>query len=116
MLTLTPNPHPPSSLRLPLTILLAVTATPLALAAWIMLSGGQRAAYLRSGWVRLGAVVLAAGALPLLAVGGLAAIGLWPDPNPNPVGLGLLFFAAGVLACILILIGVLRVALRDDET
>jgi hypothetical protein len=27
----------------------------------------------------------------LLLIISLAAIGLWPDPNPNPIGPGLLF-------------------------
>ena len=52
------------------------------------------------------------GSAPLLAVGVAAEIGLWPDPNPNPIGLGLLFLAAGLLACVLTLIGILRVATR----
>ena len=105
---------PPSSLRLPVTALLAITAPPLAPAAWILLSGGHREVYFRSRWIRAGAATLAAGTLPLLIVIVLAKIGLWPDPNPNPVGLGLLFVAAAVLACVLTLIGIIRVAMRPD--
>jgi hypothetical protein len=37
---------------------------------------------------------------------------LWPDPNPNPIGPGLLFVAAIVLASILALVGILRVPSR----
>ena len=31
---------------------------------------------------------------PLLAILALAAVGLWPDQNPNPIGPGLLFFVS----------------------
>lgn len=106
--------QPPSALRLPVTAILAVTAPPLALAAWILLSGGQREIYFRSTWIRAGAITIAAGTLPLLSVIVLAKIGLWPDPNPNPVGLGLLFVAAAVLASVLTLIGIVRVAKQSD--
>jgi hypothetical protein len=37
-----------------------------------------------------GAVVLCAGAGPLVVVGVMAKLGLTADPNPNPVGLGIL--------------------------
>src|SRR5437867_13376524 len=49
-------------------------------------------AYLQSGWVKFGLVLLFVGAAPLLFIVVAAAIGLWPDPNPNPIGPGLLFF------------------------
>jgi hypothetical protein len=106
---------PPSPLRLPVTVILAITVPPLALAAWILLSGGMRSVYFSSSWIRKGAATLAAGILPLLTVIVLAKIGLWPDPNPNPVGLGLLFVAATALACVLTLIGILRVAMRPED-
>jgi hypothetical protein len=102
---------PASPLRLPVALLLVLTAPPLALAAWILLSGSARSDYFRSRWIRAGVVVLVLGALPLLAVGASASLGLTRDPNPNPVGLGLLFFGAGVVACLLVLVGILRVAL-----
>ena len=38
----------------------------------------------------LGFWLLLVGSGPLFAVAGLAAIGLWPDPNPTPIGLGLM--------------------------
>jgi hypothetical protein len=104
---------PASPLRVPVTLLLAVTAPPLALAAWILLSGSARSEYFRSRWIRVGVVILALGALPLLAVVVAASLGLTRDPNPNPVGLGLLFFASGVVACLLVLIGIVRVALAS---
>lgn len=49
----------------------------------------------------------------LLAVTAAAGLGLTRDPNPNPVGLGLLFFASGVVACLLVLVGIVRVALAS---
>lgn len=100
---------PPSPLRLPLTAVLLFTAPPLALASWILLSGGKRSVYFRSSWIRAGAVTFVVGALPLLAITLLAAVRLWPDPNPNPIGLGLFFVAATVLACLLTLAGIIRV-------
>jgi hypothetical protein len=106
---------PPSALRLPLTAILAITVPPLALAAWILLSGGMRELYFRSGWIRAGAATLTVGALPLLTVIVLAKIGLWPDPNPNPIGLGLLFVSAAALASVLTLIGMIRVATRPGD-
>ena len=38
---------------------------------------------------------------PALLIILLASIGLWPDPNPNPIGPGLLFFVTfwPALAC-----------------
>jgi hypothetical protein len=101
---------PASPLRVPLRIILIPLAPPLALVTWILLSGGQRAAYLRSPWIRTGMIALALGAAPLLLVIVAAAVGLWPDPDPNPVGLGLLFVGAGVLACLLALVGIVRVS------
>lgn len=41
---------------------------------------------------KIGAIIALVGWTPLLAIILLAAIGLWPDPNPNPIGPGLLFF------------------------
>ena len=47
---------------------------------------------LANRWFRVGAIIALVGWSPLLAIIVLAAIGLWPDPNPNPIGPGLLFF------------------------
>jgi hypothetical protein len=106
------NAAPPSSWRLPVTILLLLAAPPLALVSWILLSGGERPGYLRSAWIRWGFGIIVVGALPLLAVILAAALGLTSDPNPNPVGLGLLFFAAGVIGFILLFVGILVHARR----
>jgi hypothetical protein len=71
--------------------------------------------YLRSNWIRVGLVLAVVGAGPLLFIIIAAAVGLWPDPNPNPVGPGLLFAFLFWPAVVCILIGVLRVraAARD---
>ena len=66
-------------------------------------------AYLQSGWVKVGLALLFVGAGPLLFIIVAAAIGLWPDPNPNPIGPGLLFFFTFWPAVICIIIGVVRV-------
>ena len=102
---------PPSPLRLPVTIAAALVIPPLAIVAWILLSGSERSAYLKSGWVRAGGALAVAGALPLVAIIVAAKIGLWPDPNPNPVGPGLFFLAAGLAACLCALIGMVRMGL-----
>jgi hypothetical protein len=68
--------------------------------------------YLRSVWVRVGLVLLVVGAAPLLFIIAAAAVGLWPDPNPNPVGPGLLFALTFWPAIICIVVGVIRVRSR----
>ncbi len=109
-----PDDTPPSSWRIPLTILFALVAPPLGLVAWIALSGSQRRVYLRSGWVRWGFGIAIGSALPLLAVGIAGALGLTSDPNPNPIGLGLLFLAGAFIGTILVIIGIIAVANRRD--
>lgn len=49
-------------------------------------------AYLSNRWSRIGLALVVLGWGPLLVIVLLAALGLWPDPNPNPIGPGLLFF------------------------
>jgi hypothetical protein len=72
-------------------------------------------AYLQSAWVKVGLVLLIVGAGPLLFIIIAAAIGLWPDPNPNPIGPGLLFFFTFWPAVICIVVGVIRVRLRSPQ-
>jgi hypothetical protein len=62
--------------------------------------------------VRIGLAILIIGAGPLLAIIVLAGIGLWPDPNPNPIGPGLLFFFSFWPGVITLIIGAVRVAKR----
>jgi hypothetical protein len=67
--------------------------------------------YLRSWWVRIGAGVLILGAAPLVFIIVAAAVGLWPDPNPNPIGPGLLFFFTFWPGVLCVIVGVIRVRL-----
>jgi hypothetical protein len=58
-------------------------------------------AYLKSRMVRVGPGLLILGVGPLLFIIVAAAVGLWPDPNPNPIGPGFLAFLTfrpGVIA------------------
>jgi hypothetical protein len=48
--------------------------------------------YLRNRLFKFGFRLLIIGTGPLLAIIVLASIGLWPDPDPNPIGPGLLAF------------------------
>ncbi|MBS0415438.1 MAG: hypothetical protein JSR68_13790 [Proteobacteria bacterium] len=104
--------RPPSPWRLPVTLVLALTLSPLAIVAWVCLSGDQRAVYWRSRGVRGGLWVAVGAALPLLFVSAAAALGLWPDPNPNPVGLGLLFAAGLALGSMLAVLGMVWTHVR----
>ena len=99
--------RPPSPWRLPVVLLLAITAMPLAIPAWILLSGDQRKIYWQSWSVKGGLVIAVIGSLPLLVVGIAAALGLWPDPNPNSIGFGLLFVFSVALGSLVALFGVL---------
>lgn len=65
--------------------------------------------YLSDGWFKAGLILLVLGSGPLWTIVLLAAIGLWPDPNPNPIGPGLLFFFTFWPAVILMGVGVARV-------
>ena len=71
--------------------------------------------YLQSTWTKVGIGLLVVGAGPLLFIILAAAVGLWPDPNPNPVGPGLLFFVTFWPAVICIVIGVVRVRSRSVQ-
>jgi len=46
----------------------------------------------RNRWLTIGLALVIFGWGPLIGIIVLAAAGLWPDPNPNPIGPGLLFF------------------------
>jgi len=70
--------------------------------------------YLDNRWIRVGLALVLFGWTPLLGIVFLAAIGLWPDPNPNPVGPGLLFFLTSWPAIICLIIGVVRVKSQND--
>lgn len=40
--------------------------------------------YLGNPWIRIGLLLVSIGWGPLWMILLLAAVGLWPDPNPNP--------------------------------
>ena len=65
--------------------------------------------YLKNIWVKIAFVLVVFGWGPLWVIVMLAAIGLWPDPNPNPIGPGLLFFFTFWPAVICAGIGVFQV-------
>lgn len=62
--------------------------------------------------VRIGLLILVVGAAPLIAIIVLADVGLWPDPNPNPIGPGLLFFFSFWPGVITTIVGMVRVTKR----
>ncbi len=99
----------PAGLAALVAILLGIAAPTAGLIAWIALAGPDRADYLRNGAVRLGLGIIGLTALPLLAVGAAASLGLTADPNPNPIGFGLLFFAGAVVGTIVLAVGVFNV-------
>jgi hypothetical protein len=59
--------------------------------------------------VQIGFWLLVIGSGPLFGIILLADIGLWPDPNPNPIGPGLLFFFTFWPAVICMGVGVFQV-------
>ena len=65
--------------------------------------------YLRSKLVRVGLGLLIVGSAPLIGIIVAARVGLWPDPDPNPIGPGLLFFFTFWPAVICLIVGVGRV-------
>ncbi|MGQ4660722.1 hypothetical protein [Lysobacter sp. F6437] len=65
--------------------------------------------YLANRWFKIGAVIALLGWTPLLAIILLSTIGLWPDPEPNPIGPGLLFFLTFPLALVFLLMGFIQV-------
>lgn len=64
--------------------------------------------FLASRWSKAGIVLIMLGWTPLLGIVLLAAVGLWPDPEPNPIGPGLLFFVTFWPALICLAIGAYR--------
>lgn len=66
-------------------------------------------AYLENRLVKIGLLLVVVGWGPLFAIILLAAIGLWPDPNPNPIGPGLLFALTSWPAIICLGIGIFQV-------
>jgi hypothetical protein len=71
--------------------------------------------YLGNLWIRIGLFLIMFGWGPLLAIIFLSAAGLWPDPNPNPIGPGLLFFFTAWPAIISLGIGYFQVRRKRHQ-
>ena len=69
--------------------------------------------YWESRSVRTGLALFVLGCGPLLFIIAAAAVGLWPDPNPNPIGPGILAFLTFWPSLICMVIGVIFVFLRN---
>jgi hypothetical protein len=106
---------PASPYRLAITIVSALIGGPLALIVWFWLSGSQRARYWQSNWIRAGIAVIVIGALPLLLTILAADLHLLADPNPNPVGFGVLFFFAVLLGSVVVIAGIVRTERSSDD-
>jgi hypothetical protein len=65
--------------------------------------------YRKNLMVQIGFWLFAIGASPLFAIILVAEVGLWPDPDPNPIGPGLLFFFTFWPAVICLGIGAFQV-------
>jgi hypothetical protein len=65
--------------------------------------------YLRSRLVQVGGGLLVLGTGPLVFIIAAAAVGLWPDPNPNPIGPGLLAFVTFWPGVICLVVGIVQV-------
>jgi hypothetical protein len=66
----------------------------------------------RSRYFRVGAILLVVGTGPLLTVIALAKLGLTRDPNPNPIGFGMLAMLTFWPGIILIVLGVVTARRR----
>jgi len=68
--------------------------------------------YFRSSLVRVGLGLLIVGSGPLIAIIVLSALGVLADPNPNPVGPGILAGLTFWPGVICVIVGVVTVARR----
>ncbi len=68
--------------------------------------------YLRNLWVRIGLTLIVVGWGPLMGIVVLDGLGLWPDPDPNPIGPGLLFFFTAWPAIICLAVGIVQTRRR----
>ncbi len=69
--------------------------------------------YLQSRRVIIGLLLLIFGSGPLFLIMIAAAVGLWPDPNPNPIGPGILAFLTFWPGVLCLGTGIVRV--RQDR-
>ena len=72
--------------------------------------------YLHSKLVLVGLGLLIFGSGPLLVIIALAELGLWPDPNPNPIGPGLLAALTFWPGVICLCIGIMQVWRRQHPS
>jgi hypothetical protein len=70
--------------------------------------------FLANRWSKIGLALVVFGWGPLCLIVLLAAIGFWPDPNPNPIGPGLLFFVSFWPAVICLGIGLYQTRRRPQ--
>ena len=73
-------------------------------------------AYWRSGLVKLGLGLLVFGVGPLVAIIVAARLGLTSDPNPNPIGPGMLACLTFWPGVICLVVGVIKVANQGRNT
>jgi hypothetical protein len=64
---------------------------------------------------KIGAAMAILGSAPLYTIIFLAKHGMWPDPDPNPVGPGLLCFVTLWPGIALMVIGVVRSVRRGSK-
>ena len=71
--------------------------------------------YLHSKLVLVGLGLLIFGSGPLLGIIALAELGLWPDPDPNPIGPGLLAALTFWPGIICLAVGIMLVRRRRQN-
>jgi len=71
-------------------------------------------AFLSNRWSKIGVALVVLGWGPLLLIVLLDAIDLWPGPNPNPVGPGILFFVTFWPAVICLGVGAVQARRRQS--
>ncbi len=71
--------------------------------------------YTANRWVKIGLAIVVLGWGPLIAIIALAALHLWPDPNPNPIGPGMLFFITFWPAVVCLAVGFAQVARQRKQ-
>ena len=68
----------------------------------------EKQRYFDSKINKIGWAVFIIGSGPLLLIILLAEIGIWPDPNPNPVGLGIMALFTFWPSIICIIVGTIK--------
>jgi hypothetical protein len=68
--------------------------------------------YFENRLFKIGFWLLVLGSGPLVVIILLASLGLWPDPNPNPIGPGLLFFFTFWPAVVCLVVGFVQARRR----